>query len=163
MEIRTGLGIDFHRLIENEKRPLLIANIEIKGKLALEGHSDADVLLHALSDAILGALGEDDIGEFFSNLDPKNKDMNSKNILDLALTKMKKQKFKITNVDITLIGEQPRISPYKVSIKKSLHKLIGINLDCISIKATTTEKMGALGREEGLACFANVLLLKESN
>ncbi len=158
MQYRTGLGIDFHRLIQDSTRPLLLGGIEIPGELALEGHSDADVVLHALSDAILGALGEEDIGEFFSNLDPKNKNIDSKKILSLALSKMKNKNYHFSNVDITIIGEKPRISPHKIRIKEGLINLLDLSYNHISIKAKTTEKMGALGRGEGLACMVNVML-----
>ncbi len=161
MDIRTGIGIDFHRLIFQPKSPLVLGGVEIQSDFALVGHSDADVVLHALSDAILGALGEGDIGEFFSNTDPINKGLDSKNICELARTKLLEADFSISNVDITIIGEKPHVSPHKTNIRLSLSKILAILEERISVKATTTEQMGALGREEGLACLANVLLIKK--
>ncbi len=159
MDIRTGLGIDFHTLIRDKQRPLLLGGFEIESNFALAGHSDADLILHALSDAILGALGEDDIGEHFSDQDPAHANKNSAAILAFALEKMRKKGLAISNADITVLGETPRISPYKSAIAMSLGRLLGLPISRISMKATTTEKMGALGRKEGLGCLANVLLI----
>ena len=163
MDFRTGIGIDFHRLVSKKEsqRPLLLGGMEIEGDLTIVGHSDADIILHALSDAILGALGEADIGNFFSDKDPKNKGLDSKKILALALEKLQKAGFKISNIDISLIGERPRIAPHRQAICLSLSSLCSLPEDRLSVKASTTEKMGALGRQEGLACLANVLLKKE--
>lgn len=162
MEVRTGTGIDFHRLVSKQESqtPLLLGAVEIPGDLTLLGHSDADIVLHALSDALLGALGEADIGSFFSDRDPKNKGLDSKKILSLALQKLIERKFKISNIDISLLGEKPRISPHRQAICLSLASLCSLREDQVSIKASTTEKMGALGRQEGLACLANVLIKK---
>ena len=163
MDLRTGTGIDFHRLVSKgeSRAPLLLGGVEITGDLTLLGHSDADIILHALSDAILGALGEADIGAFFPDRDPKNKGLDSKKILKLALEKLAGAGFSISNIDISLIGERPRISPYRQAICLSLASLCSLTEDRISVKASTTEKMGALGRQEGLACLANVLLRKD--
>lgn len=160
MEIRSGLGIDFHRLISAPARPLMLGATEIAGELALEGHSDADILLHALSDAILGALGLADIGEYFPDSDEKNRGISSKRILEFALSQMKIKNFQLSNVDATLIGEKPRIQPHRRAIQESLAALLTLSLERISIKATTTEKMGALGRGEGLGCLVMISLIK---
>jgi len=161
MDIRIGQGLDFHRLIEDSKRPLMIGGVEISGDLALEGHSDADVLLHALSDAILGSLGLADIGTYFSDKDSANKNLDSSVILGRALALMKERGYRLSNVDITLIGEKPRISPHRDRILARLAGLMDLGNDRIAVKATTTEKMGALGRSEGLACSAIVLIQKD--
>ena len=163
MDLRTGTGIDFHRLVSKEESqtPLLLGGVELPGDLTLLGHSDADIILHALSDAILGALGEADIGSFFSDRDPKNKGLDSKKILALALKKLTEAGFSICNIDISLIGERPKISPHRQAICLSLASLCSLTEDRVSVKASTTEKMGALGRQEGLACLANVLLQKD--
>lgn len=157
-DLRTGSGLDFHRLIEDADRPLLLGAVEIPGELALEGHSDADLVLHALADAVLGALGLGDIGEFFPDTDPANKNLDSVRIITLALEKMRAAGYRLANLDVTVIGQKPRLSPYKPAIRESLARICGVDLDRVGLKATTTEKMGALGRAEGLGCLATVLL-----
>ncbi|MDH5654297.1 MAG: 2-C-methyl-D-erythritol 2,4-cyclodiphosphate synthase [Spirochaetia bacterium] len=161
MDIRAGTGIDFHILVEDESRPLLLGGIKIPGILALKGHSDSDVILHAVADAILGALGEGDIGDYFPDTDPELKDMDSGRIIKHAMELISKKGFRISNCDITLIAEKPRISIYKPSIIKSVADLLSIDQKRIGLKATTTEKMGALGRGEGVSCIATVLLISD--
>lgn len=160
MDVRTGTGIDFHRLIEAPSRPLMMGGVEIPGNLSLEGHSDADVLLHALSDAILGACGLPDIGSFFSDQDQKNKNLDSSVILLDALARMKNAGYRLSNIDVTVMGEKPRLSPHREQILARLADLCSIQQNRIGLKATTTEKMGALGRSEGVACLATVLIIK---
>ncbi|MCB1308829.1 MAG: 2-C-methyl-D-erythritol 2,4-cyclodiphosphate synthase [Leptospiraceae bacterium] len=162
MNMRVGTGLDFHRLIQDPERPLLLGGVEIPGDLALDGHSDADVLLHALSDAILGALGKGDIGEHFPDTDARYKNLDSTKILHHALDAMRKERYEISNVDITLIGERPRLHPYRLLIRESLMFQMDLELVQIGLKATTTEKMGALGRAEGLGCIASVLLYRSA-
>lgn len=161
MDIRTGSGLDFHRLIEAPDRPLLIGGVEIPGPLALEGHSDADVMLHALADALLGACGLSDIGTYFSDRDAANKNLDSSVILKDALDRMKSAGYRLSNVDLTLIGEKPRLSAYREAVRASVARLCGIAQDRVGLKATTTEKMGALGRSEGVGCLASVLILRD--
>ncbi|MBL8022310.1 MAG: 2-C-methyl-D-erythritol 2,4-cyclodiphosphate synthase [Leptospirales bacterium] len=161
MDIRTGTGLDFHRLIDDEARPLLIGGVEIPGKRALLGHSDADVLLHALADAILGASGHSDIGIYFSDKDQANKNLDSSVILKKSLALMSERGYRLSNADITLIGEEPRIAPHREKILERLADLLAIAQDRIGLKATTTEKMGALGRSEGVGCLATVLIQKD--
>ena len=160
MDFRTGTGLDFHRLIEAPERPLMMGGVEIPGTLSLEGHSDADVLLHALSDAILGSVGLADIGTFFSDQDQKNKNLDSSLILLDALRRMKDAGYRLSNVDVTVIGEKPRLSPHRERVLARLAELCGIEPGRIGLKATTTEKMGALGRSEGVGCLASVLVVK---
>ena len=160
MDLRVGTGIDFHRLIEDHSRPLLLAAVEIPGSLALDGHSDADIVLHAAADAILGALGLGDIGEFFPDTDADLKNMDSREIIDHAVAAAAERGYSISNMDVTLIGERPKVAPQRGAIRESLAELLKIEIERTSIKATTTEKMGALGRKEGLACMATVLLMK---
>ncbi len=157
---RIGNGIDFHKLEHNPERPLLLGGFEIPGELALVGHSDADIVLHAIADAILGALGEGDIGQYFPDTDPKWKNMDSKLIIQVVLEKMVQKGYSIENIDSTLIGERPKVSPYRVQIQESLSKILQIPVENVSLKATTTEKMGALGRKEGVGVFSTVLLKK---
>jgi len=161
MDIRTGNGIDFHRFIENKERPLVLGGIEIDSPLALDGHSDADVVLHAISDAILGALGLEDIGYYFPDTDATIKNIDSSIILKKSISLMKEKKFILSNCDITYVGEKPKISPYRKQIKEKLAEILGITEDRIGLKATTTEKMGSIGRVEGVMVFASVILIKD--
>jgi 2-C-methyl-D-erythritol 2,4-cyclodiphosphate synthase len=160
LNIRIGNGIDFHRLEKNPERPLILGGFFIESEYALIGHSDADILIHSLSDAILGALGLSDIGNYFPDSDLKLKNMDSRLILQKALDLMKERKFYILNADNTIVCERPKISPHREGIQNSLSKLLSIPVDSVGIKATTTEKMGALGREEGVCVFSTVLLNK---
>ncbi len=158
---RVGNGLDFHRLIQDQDRPLMIGGVEIPGPLALQGHSDADVLLHALADALLGALGLGDIGEFFPDTDPQFKNMDSRRIIEFVIKEVWKRGYVVGNVDATLIGERPKFTPHKSEIRSSLARMLDLPLDCVACKATTTEKMGALGRQEGVGCTAAVLLIRK--
>lgn len=157
--MRIGQGLDFHRFAENRK--LMIGGIEIDFPLGLEGHSDADVLLHCLSDALLGALGLGDIGEHYSDKDPQWKDLDSSLILKETLEKVAERGYGILNIDLTLIGEEPKFTPYKETIKANLSRLCQLPQEQINLKATTTEKMGALGRKEGIGALGVVLLAKK--
>ncbi|RHX81523.1 2-C-methyl-D-erythritol 2,4-cyclodiphosphate synthase [Leptospira yasudae] len=159
---RIGNGIDFHKLEINPGRPLMLGGIECESEFALVGHSDADIILHALSDAILGALALGDIGQYFPDTDQKLKNMDSKIILFKCLELMKERNFALVNVDCTVIGERPKIAPLKERITKSLSSLLDLSADCVSVKATTTEKMGALGRQEGIGTFCTILLGKNA-
>ncbi|PJZ41300.1 2-C-methyl-D-erythritol 2,4-cyclodiphosphate synthase [Leptospira kmetyi] len=158
---RIGNGIDFHKLEINPGRPLMLGGIECESEFALVGHSDADIILHALSDAILGALALGDIGQYFPDTDQKLKNMDSKVILRKCLELMRERNFELVNVDCTVIGEKPKIAPLKERIIKSLCDLLNLPADCVSVKATTTEKMGALGRQEGIGTFCTILLGKK--
>ena len=113
MDLRIGQGIDFHRLIEDPERPLLLGGVEIPGQLALKGHSDADVILHAITDAILGALALGDLGEFFPDTDPAFKNADSALLLQTALKEMQDRQFRVQNVDLTVMGERPKLAPYR--------------------------------------------------
>lgn len=156
--IRIGNGIDFHKLTTDPERPFILGGYTIKSDLALIGHSDADILLHALADAILGALGLADIGQYFPDTDKSLKNMDSKLIVLKAVELMKERNYSLVNIDNTIIGEKPKIAPHRLNIIASLAKILDLPEDCISVKATTTEKMGAIGREEGIAVFSTVLL-----
>lgn len=155
---RIGNGIDFHKLSLDSARPLILGGYTIKGEWSLVGHSDADIVLHALSDGILGALGLGDIGQYFPDSDASLKNMDSSIILKKSLELMKEKGYRLLNVDNTIIGEKPKIAPHRLGIIESLSRLLEIRVDQVSVKATTTEKMGALGRSEGLAVFTSVLL-----
>jgi len=155
--LKVGIGFDAHKFVKNRK--LIICQVEIPYKFGLEGHSDADVALHALCDAILGALGEKDIGHYFPPTDPKLKDISSKEILDFVLSLLKNKGFEIVNIDLTLIAQEPKFSPYIDVMKDSLSKLLKIPKENIGLKATTAEKMLFT---EGIGCMA-VVLLKSVN
>ena len=156
---RIGHGFDLHRLVEGRK--LILGGIEIPHERGLLGHSDADCLIHALADAILGALSKPDIGHLFPDSDPANKDMDSTLILAQAVEIAKEQGFLLANVDITLIAQRPKIGPHIASIRSKLAPLLNLTENQIGIKATTHEKIGSLGREEGIAAHAVCLLYRQ--
>jgi 2-C-methyl-D-erythritol 2,4-cyclodiphosphate synthase len=155
---RVGNGIDFHKIIHEPFRPLVLAGIEIKSEFALLGHSDADIILHSVADAILGALALGDIGQHFPDTDPNLKNMDSNRIIQKCLELMTEKHYQIVNVDVTYVGDHPKINPYRAELVQSLAKILGITTDYVSIKATTSEGMGALGRSEGVMVMSTVLL-----
>ena len=159
MSYRIGFGIDFHRLAEG--RELFIGGVKIPHTKGALGHSDADVLLHAICDGLLGALCLGDIGIHFPDTDPKLKNIDSKILLSKTFKLIKQKGYKIVNIDTTLCLEIPKIMPYAPAMRKIISGILGMSEDDISVKATTTEKMGFAGREEGLFAFANVLLKKK--
>jgi len=154
--IRVGSGFDAHRF--SDRRKLMIGGVEIPNAKGLRGHSDADVLLHALADALLGAAGLDDIGTHFSDSDKKWKDASSAMFIREIRTMLTKKRWKIVNADLTIISEAPKISPHRAKIKKSVAELLGIPGSAINVKATSTDQMGATGRGEGIAAHAIVLI-----
>lgn len=160
MPYRIGTGIDFHRFAEG--RDLWIGGVKIPHDRGALGHSDADVLLHAICDALLGALALGDIGKHFPDTDPSFKDIDSKILLRRSNELIRAKGYSVVNIDSTLCLEAPRIAPHIQSMKQVIASVLGIGEDDISIKATTTEKMGFAGREEGLMATATVLLQKGS-
>lgn len=150
--IHVGNGYDVHALVAGRK--LILGGVEIPHTKGLDGHSDADVLMHAICDAVLGAMGERDIGTFFPNNDPRWKNVASKVFLQEAGRLVQIRGGKIVNVDATLIAEAPKIGPYVTQMKKNVAEALGINPARVGIKATTNERMGFLGREEGMAALA---------
>jgi 2-C-methyl-D-erythritol 2,4-cyclodiphosphate synthase len=159
LPFRIGHGYDLHRLTEGRK--LILGGVEIPHKQGLLGHSDADCVTHSLADAIFGALGLPDIGHYFPDDEPENKDLNSMLILDKAVEECSSAGFSVGNVDLTILAQRPKMSPYLDVMKDSLAKSLNILPSEIGIKATTNEKLGPIGREEGIACFAVCLLVKE--
>jgi len=149
---RVGLGYDVHQL--KDDRPLILGGVEIPHERGLDGHSDADVIMHAICDAILGALGEGDIGSFFPPSDPQWKDAPSKIFLEEAAKQIKKQNGRLINIDAMLIAEAPKISPYIPKMKNNIASALGVSTKDIGIKATTNETMGFVGRGEGMAAHA---------
>jgi 2-C-methyl-D-erythritol 2,4-cyclodiphosphate synthase len=156
MSLRIGSGIDFHQLAEG--RALWIGGIQIPHHKGAVGHSDADVLLHAICDALLGALALGDIGQHFPNTDEAYKNIDSKILLKKCVELIRFKGYLVVNVDATLCLEEPKIRPYVTKMQETIAPLLGVELDAVSIKATTTEKMGFAGREEGLMAQATVLL-----
>lgn len=158
IDIKIGIGFDVHSFTAGRK--LILGGIEIPSDIGLEGHSDADVLLHAISDAILGALALGDIGQHFPNTDEKWKDVDSAVILNHCYSLVKKEGYSISNIDSMLALESPKISPYIDKIKNNISRILEISPSQISVKATTTEKLGFVGRAEGAVAMATVLLIK---
>jgi 2-C-methyl-D-erythritol 2,4-cyclodiphosphate synthase len=158
LPIRIGHGYDLHRLVKERK--LILGGVEIPFHLGLLGHSDADCLTHALADAIFGALALPDIGHYFPDNDEKNKDLDSKIILNKALSEGEKLGYQVGNIDLTIIAERPKLLDYIEQIKLSLSKTMKLPKDRIGLKATTNEKIGAIGRMEGIATFAVCTLIR---
>ncbi|MDB6064659.1 MAG: ispF [Pedosphaera sp.] len=150
--VHVGIGYDVHQLVAGRK--LILGGVEIPHAKGLDGHSDADVLMHAVCDAILGALGEADIGHFFPNTDPRWKGAPSKVFLQEAARQASFRDAKIINVDATIIAQQPKVYPHIHEMKINIAAALQINVDRIGIKATTNELMGFIGREEGIAAMA---------
>ena len=158
MKIRVGQGYDVHRLVEG--RALFLGGIEIPHEKGLLGHSDADVLIHAICDALLGAAALRDIGYHFPDNSADFKDIDSKILLKKTVDILAEKGWKAVNVDATVCAERPKINPHIPAMKECLAPLIKLDVDDISIKATTTEKLGFVGREEGMAALAVVLIEK---
>lgn len=159
--LRIGNGIDFHKLVLEPFRPLILGGVELETELALLGHSDADIVLHSLGDAILGALALGDIGDHFPDTDPELKNMDSRLIIRKCVELMQERHFQFCNVDITIVAEKPKISPHRAQIRKSIAELLNLPIPQVSLKATTMEGMGAVGRAEGIMVFSTVLLEKK--
>jgi len=159
--IRIGNGYDVHRLIKGRK--LILGGVEIPHLTGLDGHSDADVLLHALCDALLGAVGAGDIGSHFSDKDPKWKGVSSLILLEQVTAICRDKGFEVSNVDTIIIAQKPKLASFLPDMKKNIAQTMAINFGQINIKATTTEKLGFTGKEEGIAAHAVVLLFKTVN
>lgn len=159
MNIRIGNGYDIHRLVEG--RPLILGGIEIPHTMGLLGHSDADVLTHAIMDAMLGALSLGDIGHYFPPSDPQWKGANSLILLQQVNQLVRSHGWRIGNIDSVIIAERPKMKPHIKKMQEKLAETLQIDLDQIGIKATTNEQLGPTGREEGIAVYAVALLVKE--
>ena len=158
-EIRIGHGYDVHRLTEGRK--LILGGVEIPHTVGLLGHSDADVLLHAVMDALLGSIALGDIGKHFPDTDPKYKGIDSKILLKETYGLVKQKGYVIENIDTVLCLQKPKVAPYLPAMREVLSNVLGIPQDDISIKATTTEHLGFEGREEGVSAMASVLIKSE--
>ncbi len=159
MEIRTGIGFDVHRLVPNRK--CIIGGVEIDYSLGLLGHSDADVLAHAIADALLGAAGLSDIGTFFKDTDAQNAGMDSMTILEFVVSEIRKLGYEISNIDSVVMCEMPKINPHRAKMIEKMAEVMGIESRQLGIKGTTTEKLGFTGRGEGIAAQATTLLIKK--
>ena len=149
---RCGIGYDAHRLVSGRK--LILGGVKIPHPRGLEGHSDADVLLHAVADAVLGALGAGDIGKHFPNTEESIRGISSIEILRHAATIAAQKNARVVNVDATVLAEAPKISPHIAAMQEKIADALGVNANAISIKATTNEGLGAIGRSEGMAAIA---------
>jgi 2-C-methyl-D-erythritol 2,4-cyclodiphosphate synthase len=150
--VHVGIGYDVHPLAPQCK--LILGGVDIPHRLGLSGHSDADALMHAICDAVLGALGEGDIGQFFPNSDPRWKGAASKVFLEEAARQVAFRNGRIVNVDATVVAEEPKVMPYAAAMKLNIAQALGVNSGKIGIKATTNEHLGFIGREEGIAAMA---------
>jgi 2-C-methyl-D-erythritol 2,4-cyclodiphosphate synthase len=150
--VHVGIGYDVHQLVAGRK--LVLGGVEIPHTKGLDGHSDADALMHAICDAVLGALGEEDIGHFFPNTDPRWKGVPSKIFLEEAAKQAGKRGGRIVNVDATVIAQAPKIYPHIQEMKRQIASALGVSEKQIGVKATTNELMGFIGREEGIAAMA---------
>lgn len=159
MKIRVGYGFDVHRLVEG--RELWLGGIRLEHSLGLLGHSDADVLIHAICDAILGAANMRDIGYHFPDTDPKYKGADSKMLLAETIRIVGEKGYRLGNVDATVCAERPKLKAYIPEMQQCLARVMGVDADDVSIKATTTEKLGFTGREEGISAHAVVLLERD--
>ncbi|MBU4200356.1 MAG: 2-C-methyl-D-erythritol 2,4-cyclodiphosphate synthase [Verrucomicrobia bacterium] len=151
---KTGIGFDAHRLVAGRK--LILGGVCFDHPLGLEGHSDADVLCHAIADALLGAVADGDIGDHFPDSDPQWKDANSLELLARVRERLEARRAKIINVDAVVLAEQPKIAPHRKAMCANLARALKIDPDCVSVKATTMEGLGTVGRKEGIAVMAVV-------
>lgn len=149
---RTGIGFDTHRLVEGRK--LILGGIEIPHPVGLLGHSDADVLTHALMDALLGAIADGDIGQHFPDTDPRWEGADSIELLRAVVERLRSKGWQVVNVDITVLAERPKLKPYIPAMRERLAEPLGIEVESVSVKATTVEGLGAIGRREGISAMA---------
>ena len=159
MTVRIGLGFDVHRFSDDPNRPLILAGVNFPGEPGLVGHSDADLVSHACTDAILGASGLGDIGTHFPDTDEMWAGANSLNLLAQAVSLVSQAGFKVVNVDCVVVAERPKISPHRLEMQSRLSEVIGAPA---SVKASRAEGLGAIGRVEGIACWATALVNSDS-
>ena len=156
--MRIGHGYDVHKLVEG--RDLILGGVKIGHTLGLLGHSDADVLLHAVSDALLGAAGLGDIGKHFPDTDPKYKGADSLKLLEIVAQRVKEAGYRVSNIDVTMIAQKPKLRPHIEQMEENVARAVGVDVSRVNVKATTEEKLGFTGTEQGMACHA-VCLLEE--
>jgi 2-C-methyl-D-erythritol 2,4-cyclodiphosphate synthase len=153
---RVGIGHDTHRLAEG--RPLILGGVRVEHPRGLVGHSDADVVLHALTDALLGAAGLGDIGDAYPDTDPAYRDADSRFFLSQTLARLNQAGWRVVNVDVIVFAQEPKLGPIKSAIRDNLATLLGLPADAVNVKAKTGERVGAIGRAEALACQAIALI-----
>lgn len=158
MDIRIGNGYDVHKLVEG--RDLILGGVKIDYEKGLLGHSDADVLIHAIMDAILGAMAKEDIGYHFPDTSDDYLDIDSRVLLRRVYAMVKEEGYSISNIDATVIMQRPKLRPHIDEMRANIAKDLELSIDRVSVKATTTENLGFEGREEGVSCIASALLLK---
>lgn len=158
MDIRIGNGYDVHKLVEG--RDLILGGVKIQHEKGLLGHSDADVLIHAIMDAILGAMVKEDIGYHFPDTSDDYLDIDSRVLLRRVYAMVKEEGYSISNIDATVIMQRPKLRPYIDEMRENIAKDLELSIDRVSVKATTTENLGFEGREEGVSCIASTILLK---
>ena len=158
MQFRVGTGFDVHALVEN--RPLILAGVQIPYEKGLLGHSDADVALHALMDALLGAAGKGDIGKHFPDTDAKYEGADSRRLLRVVVEMLRQDGWQVNNADVTIIAQRPKLAPFISAMRELVANDLGIGKDAVNIKATTTEKLGFTGRGEGIAAEAVASIIK---
>lgn len=158
MDIRIGNGYDVHKLVEG--RDLILGGVKIEHEKGLLGHSDADVLIHAILDAILGAMAKEDIGYHFPDTSDDYLDIDSRVLLRRVYAMVKEEGYSISNIDATVIMQRPKLRPYIDEMRENIAKDLELSIDRVSVKATTTENLGFEGREEGVSCIASTILLK---
>jgi 2-C-methyl-D-erythritol 2,4-cyclodiphosphate synthase len=157
--MRVGIGHDTHRL--EAGRPLILGGVRVEHPRGLMGHSDADVVLHALTDALLGAAGLGDIGDAYPDTDPQFKDRDSSFFLHETLIRLNQKGFRVVNVDVIVFAQEPKLGPLKGQMRKKLAELLTLDVDAVNVKAKTGEKVGAIGRGEAISCQAVVLIDKK--
>ena len=156
--MRIGHGYDVHKLVEG--RDLILGGVKIEHTLGLLGHSDADVLLHAVSDALLGAAGLGDIGKHFPDTDPQYKGADSLKLLEIVAHRVKSAGYRVSNIDVTMIAQKPKLRPHIEKMEANIASAVGIDVSRVNVKATTEERLGFTGTEQGMSCHA-VCLLEE--
>jgi 2-C-methyl-D-erythritol 2,4-cyclodiphosphate synthase len=154
--MRVGIGHDTHRLAEG--RPLLLGGVRIEHHRGLLGHSDADVVLHAVTDALLGAAGLGDIGDAFPDTDPANGNRDSADFVSETLARLTREDWRLVNVDVIIFAQEPKLGPVKADIRRNLARLLGLDVKAVNVKAKTGEGVGAIGRAEAISCQAAVLI-----
>lgn len=158
MDIRTGHGYDVHRFAEG--RRLILGGTDIPFEMGLDGHSDADVVVHAMMDSLLGALALGDIGQHFPDSDPAYKGADSLKLMERVCTLIRERGYEISNIDATIIAQKPKLKPYIIQMRENIAGAMGIDMERVSVKATTEEKLGFTGRLEGISAHAVALVYK---
>jgi 2-C-methyl-D-erythritol 2,4-cyclodiphosphate synthase len=156
--MRVGIGHDTHRLVAG--RPLILGGLRIEHSRGLEGHSDADVVLHAITDALLGAAALGDIGDAYPDSDPAHNNRDSSFFLHETLLRLNQRGYRVVNVDVTVFAEEPKLGPVKMQMRRKIAELLNLDIDAVNVKAKTGEKVGAIGRGEAIGCQAAVLIDK---